>query len=63
MKEIYETQKIEEMCIRDRLNISRKTAKKYATDGFVFTIENTSRHRTDVYKRQAMPNVIKLVKL
>ena len=29
------------------LNISRKTAKKYATYGFVFTIENTSRHRTN----------------
>lgn len=32
--------------ISELLNISRKTAKKYATDGFVFTIENTSRHRT-----------------
>lgn len=29
------------------LNISRKTAKKYATYGFVFKIENTSRHRTN----------------
>lgn len=33
--------------ISELLNISRETAKKYATDGFLFTIENTSRHRTN----------------
>ena len=33
--------------ISELLNSSRKTAKKYATDGFLFTIENISCHRTN----------------